>query len=62
MAEPTGLKKLFEQRVFWIALSILLVGLDVRSWLGGETAYGVIYIVFLAFTVARASGWRLKPM
>ncbi len=62
MAEPAGLKKLFEMRIFWILLSILLVVMAVLSWRRGETVYVVIYALFLVFTVSRASGWRMKPM
>ncbi len=62
MPEPRGLQKLFERRIFWIVLSVVLLAMVGRSWQRHETAYVVIYLLFLAFTIARASGWRMKPM
>ncbi len=53
------MRKLFEQRAFWIVLSVLCIGLGVLALRRGERDFAIIYLVFLAFTVARAAGWRM---
>ncbi len=56
------MRSLFEKRVFWIVLAVVLAGLGVNAVIRGEHAFAVIYLLFIAFAVARASGWRMKGL
>ncbi len=62
MTEPRGIRKIFDLRAFWVVLAIVLLVLAGLSWTRGETEFVVIYGLLLAVAVARATGWRMKPM
>lgn len=56
------MRNLFEKRVFWIVLAVVLLSLGANALNRGEREFAVVYLLFLAFAVARASGWRMPRL
>jgi len=56
------MRNLFEKRVFWVVVAAVLLGLSANAFNRGERNFAVIYLLFLAFAVARAAGWRMPRL
>jgi hypothetical protein len=56
------MRNLFEKRLFWIVLAVVLLGLSVNAFNRGERPFAVIYLAFLVFALARAAGWRMPRL
>jgi hypothetical protein len=54
------MRKLFGQRLFWVVLALVLVGLGTSAVIRREYEFAALYAVFVAFAVARAAGWTSR--